>query len=248
MEYLLIQMTFFIVMKKNKFFQQLGIDDSWPIEQWFLEEGTRILFYLKTLAKSNINVYPERRNIFKAFSMPLQDIDVVILGQDPYHRKELATGLAFAVKDKEHDTPTLEIIRDELLNYTHRIDVDDEEVFDYTLENWHNQGILLLNSALTVQEFSPKSHIELWASFIELIIKIIDEKENIIFSLWGSSAQKFSHLINEEKNILLKHSHPARDKHSNNKFFTGSKVFEKIDESLVKINKSKKQWLKNPAL
>lgn len=231
-------------MKKNSY-EILQIHDSWVnyLDNWFINNSNNILGYLKQLENKNINYYPEKINIFKTFSKPLESINVIIMGQDPYSRKGFATGVPFAVKNEKWDTPTLETMRDELLEYTHRIDIDDPQVFDYTLENWRNQGVLLLNAAYTVQEFSPRSHIDLWKDFNKIVIKTLSNKKNKIFTMLGKDAQYFSNFIDLDNNDLIEVSHPARDRHSSKKYFVGSGVFKHIDRCLERNKINKINWL-----
>lgn len=232
------------MMKKNNILEILGIDKSYEkLIPWFENEGKKVLYYLKELEKKDISYFPERKNIFKALSTPLDSVNVVILGQDPYYNPGFATGVAFAVKNDKWDTPSLKIIRDDLMLIYHRIDIDDPNVFDYTLEHWIRQGVLLLNATLTVQAFSPKSHKDLWKDFTKTLIKIINEKDNIVFVMMGKEAQYFSDLIDQNRNKLIEVDHPARDSYSNKKYFTGSKVFLRINNYLEELSKPKIKWL-----
>lgn len=165
-----------------------------------------------------------------------------MLGQCPYPQKDMATGIAFAVP-KGEDSPSLKIIRDELFDYTNDITIDEN--FDETMSHWTNQGILLLNSALTVEPYKPGSHIHLWQDFTKQLIKYIsDEKTAIIFVLMGKAAQHFNQYIDKDVHYVINTAHPAADTYGNKKLFRNSGVFEQIDTLLFKLNGEKIKWLK----
>jgi uracil-DNA glycosylase len=182
-------------------------------------------------------VYPAGADTFKAFELcQFQDTRVVILGQDPYHNGQ-ATGLAFAVNDKRIP-PSLKIITRELqAQYDY---VPDE--FDYSLEHWAKQGVLLLNTALTVVKGNPASHIHLWSWWTpRILMKLSQSNSNIIFVLWGKQAQSYSKYIQSQN--ILKSAHPAAEAYSGGKAgFFGNGHFLKINEMLdEKIN-----WFEYP--
>lgn len=234
-----------MMMKKSNILELLRIDNTYEeLTPWFESEGKKVISYLKQLENKNIEYYPRRNNIFKALSLSLEKVNVVIVGQDPYSNPGYATGIAFAVPSYEWDRPSLKTIRDDLMLVYNRIDIDDPDVFDYTLQYWIDQGVLLLNTALTVQAFIPKSHKDLWKNFTKTLIEIINKRDNIIFVMMGKEAQYFSDLIDQERNILIEVDHPAKDSHSSKKYFTGSRVFERINNYLIELHKNPIEWLR----
>ena len=155
-------------------------------------------------------IFPEQRNLFRAFRLtPLEDVKVVILGQDPYYTEiqgePVATGLAFANNDKSISiSPSLEKIW-RAVERTEGLDID----FDITLEKWAKQGVLLLNTALTVEKFSPTSHLYVWRKMVQTVIMMISLKKNDIhFCLWGNKAREFEQFI-AEGNHIHTFVHPA---------------------------------------
>jgi uracil-DNA glycosylase len=182
-------------------------------------------------------IYPKKEDIFKAFTLcPLSKVRVVILGQDPYHNGQ-ATGLAFGVAHKPIP-PSLRIIHKELCNqFDHHQPIEE---FDYTLEHWAKQGVLLLNTSLTVKEKNAASHAGLWDWFVLEVIKLIQrERRETIFVLWGKHAQKFKKYINI---AVLQSSHPAAEAYSGGQGgFYDNGHFYNINERVGKID-----WFKLP--
>lgn len=145
---------------------------------------------------NNIIICPDKEDIFKAFRLTnLPDIKVVIIGQDPYHsilgdgKKWLLDYLLVLVK--RIYSPSLRNIIKELEDDLNKLAID----FDYTMESWAKQGVLMLNTALTVQENNPGSHTEYWKSFTQKVMEVINKKtNNTVFILWGSHAQSFKNI------------------------------------------------------
>lgn len=191
-------------------------------------------------------VYPNPKVVFRAFQeCPLDKLKVVMLGQDPYPDGS-ATGLAFGNELSTDLSPSLEIIRDELEENYQRLELD----FDTTLEPWASQGVLLLNSALTVEKGRPGSHQELWRPFIQTVLsKIVRGKsgEGIIFVMMGAVAQSFITSEMSSFHDVIMVSHPVRDKYTNSRYFRGSGVFTKINNSLHLLGKSEIKFIKNVA-
>lgn len=152
-------------------------------------------------------IRPDKVDIFKAFKLTqFKDLKVVILGQDPYPN-DMSTGLAFANSEMGRISPSLskihKCIEDSLYGGLY---ID----FDPTLENWAKQGVLLLNTALTVKEGDINSHKNLWAPFTEEVIRIIDtEKDDVVFLLWGNQAKSYKQFIKNSK--VLEYHHPSYD-------------------------------------
>jgi uracil-DNA glycosylase len=192
-----------------------------------------------------ISFYPESKNIFRVFSMPLDDIKVVILGQDPYPNGE-AIGLAFAVSGDSQVPASLRVIRREI---EETIPPPDKWK---TLEHWQEQGVFLLNTALTVQAKNAGSHLGIWQWFTREVIKIISKESSCIWMLWGAKAQSFKEYIDKalvwsntsslasdfvECNIILEAPHPAAELYGGKKKFSGCNHFKICNEILKLQNK-----------
>jgi len=155
----------------------------------------------------NKTIYPVKENIFAAFNKSsLDNTKVVILGQDPYHGPGQAHGLSFSVPDGIPFPPSLRNIFKEIQR-----DFDQPIPTSGNLEKWAEQGVLLLNATLTVRAGEAGSHQKKgWELFTDEIIRLIsDQKENVVFILWGSFAQKKSKLIDDEKHLILSGPHPS---------------------------------------
>lgn len=193
--------------------------------------------FLETENLNKKNIYPEKKNIFKAFKLtPLKEVKVIIFGQDPYYIPNKATGLAFSVKKKEQLTETLKNIFKELKNnYPATINKTG------CLNNWAKQGVLLLNNILTVEKNKPNSHKNIgWEIFTDKIIKILcKRKKNLIFVLMGKMAQKKENIINK-KQYIIKTAHPSPLSAYNG--FFNSNLFKKINFYLNKHKKKEIKW------
>lgn len=162
------------------------------------------------------NIYPTDNNILKAFRLtPLNEINVVILGQDPYHNPGQATGLAFAVPNGFAKPPSLKnVVRELAVNlyddgYAKSI-YDTEQNLNTNLEHWAKQGVFLLNTILTVEENQPLSHKDKWQAFTDLVIKEVSKQnDDVFFCLWGKEAQKKIPLIDEVRHTILTAPHPS---------------------------------------
>lgn len=212
------------------------IHKSWHdvLEPVFNHPDIKLLKY-KVLP--NCVSYPAKENIFRVFTMPMEDIKVVILGQDPYPNKGQAIGYAFAVNDTVPMPKSLQFIQKEV---GHDI--------DRTLKNWVEQGVFLLNTALTVQEKKAGSHLQLWQPLTKAVIATISAKVNPIWFLWGTYAKgymdiiKSKHPTKDYSNILLA-SHPANEAYTGGKGgFFGSNHFNIANEMLIKQNKQIINW------
>jgi len=182
-------------------------------------------------------IFPPPKLIFNAFNLtPVNKVKVVVIGQDPYHGLNQAHGLAFSVQNKVKIPPSLKNIYKELYADLH-IKRDSG-----CLENWANQGVLLLNSVLTVQSGIANSHKNKgWEQFTESVIsKISEKKKNIVFLLWGSYAQKKENHIFKNDHLILKCVHPSPLSAYNG--FFGSKPFSKINSFLNKHNIKEIVW------
>ena len=156
-------------------------------------------------------ICPAQNSVFKAFEVcPYDKLKVVMLGQDPFPQKGVATGILFGNKRGTRDedlSPSLQIVKEAAINFEipHNC-----IIFDPTLESWAKQGILMINSALTVEMNKIGSHVMLWRPFIASLLKKLSEnKTNIIYVLFGKQAQTFKPYINKQLNIVLEENHPA---------------------------------------
>lgn len=157
------------------------------------------------------SICPVQNKVFRAFRLcPYEDLKIVMLGQDPYPQKEIATGILFGNnKDvpEESLSPSLQVIKEAAINF----EIPHYCInFDQTLESWSKQGILMLNSALTVEMNKVGSHTMLWRPFISRVIKNISENNNaIIFVLFGEQAKTFKPYINQEAHYIITSYHPS---------------------------------------
>ena len=181
--------------------------------------------------------FPPKNQIFRALELTaFENIKVVIIGQDPYHNDFQANGLCFSVSENVATPPSLKNIFTELKDDL-GIERSKKE-----LDDWAEQGVLLLNATLTVKAHEPNSHKDLgWEKFTNFIIKeISDKKENVVFVLWGAFAQKKAELIDPAKHFIIKSAHPSP--FSVYKGFFGSKPFSKINEYLASKGKKTISW------
>ena len=173
-------------------------------------------------------IYPQQQDIFKAFELtPYKDVRVVILGQDPYHGPNQAHGLSFSVQDNIAYPPSLRNIFKELVD-----DLQCEMPQSGNLTSWSKQGVLLLNTTLTVAQGNPMSHTKQgWEMFTDEVLKHLNERqEPIIFILWGNHAKTKMKLIDTNKHYILTSAHPSPL--SARRGFFGSKPFSKTNELL----------------
>jgi uracil-DNA glycosylase len=184
-------------------------------------------------------IYPKKENIYKAFELTeYSNLKVVILGQDPYHGKNQAQGLAFSTPKEIKNPPSLVNILKEI-----KSDIGKESLCkDGDLMPWAKEGVLLINTILTVKESTPKSHQKKgWEIFTDNIIKHISSNfENIIFILWGAGAIKKTKLINEDNHYILTAPHPSPL--SSYRGFFDCKHFSKTNQILENIAKEKINW------
>ena len=186
---------------------------------------------------SGKEIYPAENNIFRALNLtPFKNVKVVILGQDPYHGENEANGLAFSINDGVRITPSLRNIFKELKNDLGIIRNSTD------LTEIAKQGVLFLNTILTVEKDKPLSHQNLgWEKITDFIIKYIsDNKEGVVFILWGNNARSKKALINQERNLVIESNHPSPL--SASRGFFGSKPFSKTNAYLKEKNQSIIDW------
>lgn len=160
------------------------------------------------LERAAYEIYPQSEDVFNAFKLtPFENVKVVILGQDPYHGKGQAHGLSFSVKSGNRIPPSLRNIYKELES-----DIEDFVIPTHgDLTSWANQGVLLLNTTLTVRESLPNSHQGLgWDTFTNRIISVLNkEREDIVFMLWGAHARSKKSLIDDKVHHIFECAHPS---------------------------------------
>lgn len=186
-------------------------------------------------------VYPARKFIFHAFDMcPFDKVRVVILGQDPYHGAGQAHGLCFSVPENVAIPPSLKNIYKEIQS---DLEVSPPSKSAGNLEHWAEQGVLLLNATLTVRASSPGSHQHKgWEEFTDAVIRALSEqKEHLVFILWGRYAQEKGAHIDTKKHLVLKATHPSPFSAYNG--FFGCKHFSKTNEYLKAHGEKPIEWV-----
>ena len=194
--------------------------------------------FLKAEIKKKKYIYPPGRKIFEAFNLTnFKDVKVVILGQDPYHRHGQAHGLSFSVKKGVKSPPSLQNIFQELYN-----DLGFKKPNHGNLEKWAKQGVLLLNSILTVESGKPGSHANKgWEEFTtKALIHLNSSLTSIVFILWGNKAKDNVRHIDVKKNLIISSPHPSPFSAKNG--FFGSKPFSKTNNFLIKQGLSPIDW------
>jgi uracil-DNA glycosylase len=219
---------------------EVKIDPTWKVKlQAEFDQD-----YFKTLVQfvkeeyQNQRVYPPGAQIFNAFDhCPFDKVKVVIIGQDPYHGPGQAHGLCFSVNEGVKMPPSLVNIFKEIQS-----DLGSPIPPHGSLTRWAQQGVLLLNATLTVRAGQPGSHQNQgWETFTDAVIRILsDEKDQLVFLLWGAFAQQKAALINQEKHHILSSPHPSP--FSANRGFFGNKHFSQTNQYLEKQGLSKIEW------
>jgi uracil-DNA glycosylase len=218
------------------------LDDSWKnhLNHHINSEQFRNLVdFVNTEYKDNV-CYPKGSLIFSALNNCVFDkVKLVILGQDPYHNPNQANGLAFSVPENITHPPSLVNIFKEIQQ-----DLNTSYPANGDLMKWVNQGVLLLNSTLTVRKNSPGSHQNKgWEDFTDEIINIISlKKKNIVFLLWGNYAKKKSKLIDQNKHLILSSGHPS-PLSANRGYWFGNNHFSKANQYFKENNIVEIKWV-----
>ncbi|WP_375577986.1 uracil-DNA glycosylase [Marivirga tractuosa] len=219
---------------------EVRIESSWKIKlsNEFKQDYFNELASFVKSEYQNKTIYPPAKEIFIAFdACPFDDVKVVILGQDPYHGQGQANGLCFSVHPGVPMPPSLVNIFKE-----RKADLGKSMPPNGDLTFWAKQGVLLLNATLTVAAKSPGSHQKKgWEEFTDAVIqKLSDEKENLVFILWGAYAQKKGAVIDRSKHFIIESPHPSP--FAAHRGFFGSKPFSRCNEFLVSQNKKIIDW------
>lgn len=222
----------------------MNITNDWKgcLADEFKKDYMQSLQQFMQSEKQKKTLYPDESEYLTALnSTPFSQVKVVILGQDPYHGEGQAHGLSFSVKPGVKIPPSLMNIYKEL-----NMDLGITPVDHGYLLSWAEQGVLLLNSVLTVEARKPGSHQNKgWEIFTDKIIELINEKhEGVVFMLWGAYAQKKGRHIDREKHCVLESVHPSPL--SAYRGFLGCQHFSKANKYLTRIGKEPMKWALDP--
>lgn len=218
----------------------LNIPKNW---ECFLKESDieKPLLSIKSLLekekKLGKEIFPSTENIFRALELVSpEDVKIVVVGQDPYHNINQANGLAFSVNENNIIPPSLKNIYREI-----KRDLNSETLQTGDLTQIAKQGVLFLNSALTVEAHKPGSHLNIgWQEITDSIISLLSSEKNIVFMLWGNFAQLKEKFIDLNSNLVLKTSHPSPL--SAYRGFIGSRPFSKSNKFLKSKGKKTIDW------
>jgi uracil-DNA glycosylase len=218
------------------------LDESWSSvlrEEFIADYFANLVHLIQAEKNEDKTIYPPASFIFRAFdSTPFSKVKVVILGQDPYHGEGQAHGLCFSVPKGVKLPPSLKNIYRELQACypTYKVPTHG------CLLAWATQGVFLLNAILTVRANEPASHAKIgWETFTDAVIRhLSDEREHLVFILWGAFAKSKAHLIDETKHLILTSGHPSFA--ASHKQFFGHHHFLKCNEYLEKTGQTAIDW------
>lgn len=216
------------------------IEESWKAalaDEFNKEYFIKLTDFVRAEYLSGKAIYPAPANIFNAFNLcPLDKVKVVIIGQDPYHEPGQAHGLCFSVLPPTPVPPSLVNIYKEIEN-----DLGRPSNTHGDLTDWAKQGVLLLNATLTVQAHLAASHAgKGWEQFTDAVIRATATRDNIVYMLWGSYAQKKADFVNPEKNLILKSVHPSPL--SAHRGFFGNHHFSRANNYLMEHGQTPINW------
>uniref|UniRef100_A0AAF5PPK7 Uracil-DNA glycosylase n=1 Tax=Wuchereria bancrofti TaxID=6293 RepID=A0AAF5PPK7_WUCBA len=224
-----------------EYLKNLVEDTNWRkvlLVEFQKEYMDKIVKFLIMEKEKGVKIYPPQHQIFNAFNLtPLQQIRVVLIGQDPYHGENQAHGLCFSVCKGVRLPPSLINIYKEL-----KTDIPNFKVPAHgCLESWAHQGVFMLNTTLTVEAHRPNSHNHIgWQKFTDEVIRIISrECKGIVFLLWGGFAHKKEYIIDKKKHIIIKTAHPSP---LSARMFLGCKCFSRTNEALMKLGQPVVDW------
>ena len=209
----------------------INIEESWRkrlIKEFEKPYMRELSAFLKMEKKEGKELFPIGSEIFSAFNFtPFEKVKVVILGQDPYHGRGQAHGLSFSVKEGVQPPPSLENIFKEL-----KSDIELARPKSGSLEKWAEEGVLLLNTVLTVEKSKPASHQNKgWETFTDKVLSLLnEEKSHLVYILWGKKAQEKGMFLDGDANLIIKSAHPSPYSAANG--FFDSKPFSKTNEYL----------------
>lgn len=227
-------------MKHSKNNRDVGLQNTWKekllpeFEKDYMKNLS--VFLREEKAKKKI-IYPPGKKIFNALNLTdFHKVKAVIVGQDPYHGEGQANGLSFSVEDGISKPPSLRNIFKEL-----KSDLRIEEPTHGNLTNWGKNGVLLLNSVLTVEAHKPGSHYNRgWERFTNKILELLSENKKVVFILWGKKAQEKASSVNLTDSFVIESAHPSPFS-ANNGFF-GSKPFSKVNLMLREMGLDPVDW------
>ena len=217
------------------------IEESWKnalASEFEKDYFKKLTDFVRGEYMSGKTVYPEPKNIFNAFNLcPLNNVKVVIIGQDPYHEPGQAHGLCFSVQKGVELPPSLVNIYKEIEQ-----DIGNKSITNGDLSDWARQGVLLLNSTLTVLAHVAASHSGYgWETFTDAVIKAVNEtQKNVVYMLWGAFAQKKADFVNAQDNLILKSAHPSPL--SAYRGFFGNHHFSRANDYLIQHGKTPINW------
>lgn len=216
------------------------IEQSWKdalASEFAQDYFKKLTEFVRAEYLSGKQIFPEPKNIFNAFNLcPIDDVRVVIIGQDPYHEPAQAHGLCFSVLPPTPVPPSLKNIYKEIQN-----DLGHPSVTHGDLTHWARQGVLLLNATLTVRAHVAASHVgHGWETFTDAVIRECARRDNIVYMLWGSYAQHKAAIVDPSRNLVLKSVHPSPL--SASRGFFGNHHFSRANEYLVAHGKQPIEW------
>ena len=218
----------------------IKIQESWKTalaDEFDKDYFIKLTDFVRAQYLSGHQVFPEPKNIFNAFNLcPLPDVKVVIIGQDPYHEPGQAHGLCFSVLPPTPVPPSLVNIYREIES-----DLGRPSATHGDLTAWARQGVLLLNSTLTVAAHRAASHAgHGWEQFTDAVIRAVAHRDNIVYMLWGASAQRKAEFVDPARNLILKSAHPSPL--SAYRGFFGSHHFSRANQYLIQHGKTPIEW------
>lgn len=228
--------------EKKEILDKVKLPEDWKraLEDELTSENMdELRAFLTEAYQSSDSIYPPAPLMFNALNLtPLSNVKVVILGQDPYHRPGQAMGLSFSVPKTIPKPPSLNNVLKEMAD-----DIGTRYSAHGDLTHWAEQGVLLLNSSLTVREGEPNSHQNAgWEPFTDKIIDVVNEQtEHTVFILWGSKAQKKGKYIDTDKHLILTAVHPSPLAANRGGFF-GTKPFSKANDYLRQHGQTPIDW------
>lgn len=216
------------------------IEQSWKTalaDEFDKDYFIKLTDFVRAQYLSGHQVFPEPKNIFNAFNLcPLPDVKVVIIGQDPYHEPGQAHGLCFSVLPPTPVPPSLVNIYREIES-----DLGRPSATHGDLTAWAHQGVLLLNSTLTVAAHRAASHAgHGWEQFTDAVIRAVAHRDNIVYMLWGASAQRKAEFVDPARNLILKSAHPSPL--SAYRGFFGNHHFSRANQYLIQHGKTPIEW------